>query len=89
MKVFEPSLSSGVDTYFTQVEKLCKATAEIAKRRNLVLMGLVGERIRFSPKYFDLVSAAVADKVQVMRPAVIRNGSDGSAEVVVRGLAGN
>jgi hypothetical protein len=89
MRVFEPSLSSGVDLYFSQIERLCKAVEEIAKRREIALLGVVGEKIRFSPKYFDVLSADVAGEVGVLRPAVVRANASGSADVIVKGLAGN
>jgi hypothetical protein len=89
MKVFEPLLSSEVVLYFTQIENVCKAAEEIARRRQIGLLGTTGEKIRFSPKYFDAVSADVAGEVGVLRPAVVRENAGGLTDVVVKGLAGN
>lgn len=87
LEIFDPSLVPVLRRYVSQASSAISAIEDVAKRRELDLLGSVGEEIDFAPKYFDLLGALRGNRVHVRRPAVVKRISSGAVgEVVKKGL---
>jgi len=87
LELYDPSKVEAVSSFLAQAKRVVEDLEEIARRRNLLLYGMVGEIMQFAPKYFDSAAGGVGREVRVIRPAVVRATGDGSpGEVVMRGI---
>lgn len=87
LEIFDPSLVPALSTYVSQASIVISAIEDLAKRRELELLGSVGEEIDFIPKYFEPLGALRGIRVHVRRPAVIKKRGNGTlGEVVKKGL---
>lgn len=70
-----------------QAASTIEAIEEIAKRREIDLLGALGEEIEFTPKYFDPIGPLTGRMAVVRRPAIVRRNVEGTpGEVIFKGL---
>lgn len=87
LEIFDPGLLSLLKAMATQSGAMRAAIEDLAKRRELDLLGSVGEELEFMPKYFDSLGPVRSGWVVVCRPAVIkRHGNSTAGAVVKKGL---
>lgn len=87
LEIFDPTLAPDVQDYLAQTTSTIGAVEEVAKRREIDLLGTLGEEIEFAPKYFEPIGPVAGRTVKVRRPAIVRRSLDGMpSEVVLKGL---
>lgn len=87
LEIFDPTLAPDVQGYLAQTTSTIVAVEEIAKRRQIDLLGSLGEEIEFTPKYFEPIGPVAGRTVKVRRPAIVRRSVEGMpSEVVLKGL---
>jgi transposase-like protein len=87
LELYDPSKVEIVSRLLSQARRQIDAVKEVGRRRNLLVHGRAGDRMPFSPKYFESASDTVEKEVRIVRPAVVRATADGNpGEVVVKGL---
>lgn len=88
LEIFEPSLVSVTGDTLDRVKVLAVQVEQAASLRNLDLIGVIGEEIEFSPKFFEMLGTNPRQRMTVIQPAVVKIRSDGTlGDVVLRGLA--
>ena len=86
LEIFDPNLLSLLKGLVTQSGAMRMAIEDLAKRRELDLLGSVGEEMEFMPKYFDALAPVGGRLVVVSRPAVVRKTGATAGAVVKKGL---
>jgi len=87
LEIFDPSLVHALGGYVAQASAVITALEDVAKRRELDLLGVIGEEIDFAPKYFDLIGPLRGTHATVLRPAVVKTDRSGAiGSVVKKGL---
>ncbi|OGQ55409.1 MAG: hypothetical protein A3J24_02085 [Deltaproteobacteria bacterium RIFCSPLOWO2_02_FULL_53_8] len=87
LEIFDPSLVPVLKSFFSQSSVVISSIEDLAKRRELDLLGGVGEEMEFSPKYFDALGPLHGTRVLVRRPAIVKKASSGTmGKVVKKGL---
>lgn len=87
LEIFDPSLVPVLKSFVAQSTVVISAIEDLAKRRELDLLGSMGEELEFSPKYFDPLGPLRGTRVLVRRSAIVKKGSNGSmGHVVKKGL---
>jgi hypothetical protein len=84
LEIFDPSLVGVFKGLISQSFSMFTAIEDLAKRRQIDLMGTVGEEVEFSPKYFDALSALHGTRVVIRRPAVVKTAIRGAVGTVVK-----
>ena len=84
LEILDPDLLSLLEGMANQSGAMCAAIEDLAKRRELDLLGSVGEELEFMPKYFDALGPVRSGLVVVCRPAVIKKSSNATAGAVVK-----
>lgn len=84
LEIFDPTLVPVLKGVVSQSFSMLAAIEDLAKRRNLDLLGTVGEELEFAPKYFDPLGTLRGTRVVVHRPAVVKTTSQGSVGTVVK-----
>lgn len=84
LEIFDPSLVPAFRGLISQSFVMFTAIEDLAKRRELDLLGTVGEEIDFSPKYFDALGALRGNRGVIRRPAVVRKAAHGVTGAVVK-----
>lgn len=87
LEIFDPGLVSVFKGLLSQSFSMLTAIEDLAKRRELELLGTTGEEIEFSPKYFDTLGAVRGTRAVILRPAVVKRAAHGAiGSVVKKGL---
>jgi hypothetical protein len=84
LEIFDPSLVAVFKGLVAQSFSMLAAIEDLAKRRELDLMGTVGEEVDYSPKYFDAIGALRGTRVVIRRPAVVKTVAHGTVGTVVK-----
>lgn len=84
LEIFDPSLVAVFEGLVSQSLAMLNAIEDLAKRRNLVLLGTLGDEVEFSPKYFDALGALRGTRVVIRRPAVVKTATQGTVGSVVK-----
>lgn len=84
LEIFDPDLLSLFKGMADQSEAMRAAIEDLAKRRELDLLGSVGEDLEFMPKYFEALGPVHSGLFAVCRPAVIKKSSNNTAGAVVK-----
>ena len=84
LEIFDPSLVSVFKGLVSQSFSMFTAIEDLAKRRELDLLGTIGEEIEFSSKYFDTLGALRGNRGVVRRPAVVKKIAQGAIGTVVK-----
>ncbi len=87
LEIFDPTLAPGAQGYVAQTTATIAAVEEVAKRREIDLLGALGEEIEFTPKYFEPIGPISGRRATVRRPAIVRRSVAGApSEVILKGL---
>lgn len=87
LEIFEPNLVPKLKGMVAQTWSLRAAIEDLAKRRELDLLGSVGEEVEFMPKYFDPLGPLRGTHVVIRRPAVVKKSGQATVgAVVTKGL---
>ena len=87
LEVYEPALVTVTGESLDRVRALAMQVEQAASLRNLQLIGIPGEEVEFSPKFFEVVGGNPRQRMVVRQPAVVKTRGDGVAgDVVLRGL---
>jgi len=84
LEIFDYSLVSAFKGLVSQSFSMVTAIEDLAKRRELDLLGTIGEEIEFSPKYFDMIGALRGNRVVIRRPAVVKRIAQSATGAVVK-----
>ena len=84
LEIFDPSLVPVFRGLLSQSFTMFTAIEDLAKRRELDLLGTIGEEIEFSPKYFDTLGALRGNRGVIRRPAVVKKIAHGEIGAVVK-----
>ena len=84
LEIFEPGLVPKLKGMLAQSGSMRAAIEDLAKRRELALLGSVGEEIEFMPKYFDPLAPLRGSHVIIRRPAVVKSSGQSTAGAVVK-----
>lgn len=84
LEIFDPDLLPLLKGMADQSGAMRAAIEDLAKRRELDLLGSVGEELEFMPKYFEALGPVRSGLVVVCRPAVIKKSSNTAAGAVVK-----
>lgn len=84
LEIFDPSLVVGFKSLVSQSFAMLTAIEDLAKRRELDLLGSAGEYLEFSPKYFDALGVLRSTRAVVRRPAVVKKTITGTVGAVVK-----
>ena len=87
LEIFDPGLLVQFNSLTSQSGAMRDAIEELAKRRDIDLLGLAGEEIEFMSKYFETLGPLRGNQVFVKRPAIIKkSGNSNVGAVVKKGL---
>lgn len=86
LEIFDPNLLSLLKILVAQSGAMRTAIEDLAKRRELDLLGSVGDELEFMPKYFDALAPVGGRPVVVTRPAVVKKRGATAGAVVKKGL---
>lgn len=84
LEIFDPSLVSVFTGLVSQSFAMYTAIEDLAKRRELDLLGSSGEEMIFSPKYFDVLGVLRGTQVIIRRPAIVKTTGQGTVGTVVK-----
>lgn len=84
LEIFDPGLVSVFDGMASQSNLMLAAIEDLAKRREIDLIGTTGEEIEFSPKYFDALGVLRGSRGIICRPAVVKKTAHGAMGAVVK-----
>lgn len=84
LEIFDPGLVSVFNGLASQSNLMLAAIEDLAKRRELDLVGTTGEEIEFSPKYFDALGVLRGSRGIIQRPAVVKKTAQGTMGAVVK-----
>lgn len=84
LEIFDPDLLPLLKGMAEQSGAMRAAIEDLAKRRELDLLGSVGEELEFMPKYFDALGPVRSGLVVVCRPAIVRKSGNAAAGAVVK-----
>jgi len=84
LEIFDPSLVSVFKGLISQSFSMSSAIEDLAKRRELDLLGTIGEEAEFLPKYFDTIGALRGARGIIRRPAVVKKAAHGAVGTVVK-----
>jgi hypothetical protein len=84
LEIFDPDLLPLLKGMAEQSGAMRAAIEDLAKRRELDLLGSVGEELEFMPKYFDALGPVRSGLVVVCRPAIVRKSGNATAGAVVK-----
>lgn len=87
LEIFEPALLGITKESLDKVKALAIQVEQAASLRSIQLLGVPGEEVEASPKYFEVVSGEPRQRMVVRQPAVVKIRSDGQpGDAVLRGL---
>lgn len=87
LDIYEPLLAPVAVELFDRIRALTVQLEQAAKLRDISLLGVVGEEVELSTKYFATVGVSHRASMRVVQPAVIRLRPDGTpGDVVTKGL---
>jgi hypothetical protein len=84
LEIFDPGLVTVFNGLASQSNLMLAAIEDLAKRRELDLVGTTGEEIEFSPKYFDALGVLRGSRGIIQRPAVVKKTAQGTMGAVVK-----
>lgn len=84
LEIFDPSLVSVFKGLVTQSFSMLTSIEDLAKRREIDLLGSTGEEIEFSPKYFETLGALRGNRGVIRRPAIVKKTAQGAIGAVVK-----
>lgn len=84
LEILDPDLLPLLEGMADQSGAMRTAIEDLAKRRELDLLGSVGEELEFMPKYFDALGPVRSRLVVVCRPAIIKKSGNAAAGAVVK-----
>ncbi|MDM0018006.1 hypothetical protein [Variovorax saccharolyticus] len=87
LEIFEPALLGVTKESLDKIKALAIQVEQAASLRALQLLGVPGEEIEASPKYFEVVGGEPRQRMVVRQPAVVKIKTDGQpGDAVLRGL---
>lgn len=87
LEIYEPSLVAVTGDSLDRVRALAVQVEQAASLRSLDLIGVPGEDVEFSPKFFEVIGGNPRQTMLVRQPAVVKTRGDGIAgHVILRGL---
>lgn len=87
LDIYEQGMVTVTTDCFRRVDALLLQVEQVAEKRNIALLGLPGQEIEFSPKFFTALGGTASQKVVVRQPAVVRMRKDGTAgDAILKGL---
>ena len=87
LEIFEPALLGVTKEALDKAKALTIQVEQAASLRNLQLLGIPGQEVDASPKYFEVIGGEPRQRMVVRQPAVIKIKNDGQpGDVVLRGL---
>jgi hypothetical protein len=87
LDLYEPMMSASVKELLDRVQAAAVHVETAAVLRSIELLGVPGEELEMSSKYFTQISDTPRQKVIVRQPAVVRKRPDGVlGDVISKGI---
>ncbi|WP_176079430.1 hypothetical protein [Paraburkholderia tropica] len=87
LEIYEPSLVSPAQDLLDRVKQVSVQVEQVATLRGIQLLGIPGDEVEASPRFFDVASDNPRERMFVRQPAVVKVRSDGAiADVLLKGI---